>query len=304
MSYTLKAGHIYSFGGWIFPAPAVTALGSTYEEFIFQNYSFIVKMDGEFYFFVSDYVGGWGLNAYYKDDGWLACWSKISYLWKLDGDVWVSQDPSKYNTEENNSEYIRGGYLICPKQCLLWAGSNVGNLLGFSLYMPDYDGNYMDGSAPVYLGESFDFGIVSPDTVKRGGGLVAYCVADYDDILNGSYVDYEMTLSGQGEINPLYRTELLRNENCDDDGTISSVNYTLYCGKYETAETLTLTATPISAPWVTATKTITVYGEVSDDDDDAGGDDTGEDSESTDEQLRLAFLKGVATAKALFGGGG
>lgn len=151
MSYKLKAGHYYSFGDWVFPAPEWKFLGTIVETY--QEYSFIVRIDGEFYFFHSDYYGGMGLSAWYEDDGYLACWSKITEVWKYDGSKWVEQDDTPYRDESIHKEN-RGGYLICPKECLVWAASDVRNMVGYSLYLPDYDGTYMEGSIPVYLGES------------------------------------------------------------------------------------------------------------------------------------------------------
>ncbi len=138
----LVAG-MYSFGGWVFP-PHQTSYGST-------NLCAIARIEGEFYFFDSEYIGGYGFNAWHTDDGYFACWTPVG-VYKFTGSKWVALKSEEHTF---NSNYVerRGGYQLCPKQCLLWAAANVGNMVGYTFYSPDHDGNYMVGSQPVLLSD-------------------------------------------------------------------------------------------------------------------------------------------------------
>ena len=144
---------------------------------------------------------------------------------------------------------------------------------------------------PEYV--SGDLKISSPDSVKRGSYIGIACY-----IANGYYLDFTCTVSGQSSS----ETKLLD----DTDDVIM-----LYCGADELADSLHIEVTSVETaefPSKTASKTITVTGGNS-----GGGsggypggypDGSESDPETPEEYIRMAFWKGYAAAKALFGGGG
>ena len=140
----------------------------------------------------------------------------------------------------------------------------------------------------------------TPDNDPDGDGYTANSsvtdialYANPGTVVPGGRSTVEVSVNGTGNYSQAF-TAKIEGNNSRNTYIVAGSNFcNVWVGNNETAEYVTVTATSVQDPTVTAAVNIYI-----------DQDGTAPEPGSDDEQLQLAFLKGYAAARALFGGGG